>query len=365
MVQQNALEQPIKRSLFTPNIHVKPYEYPELIAFMEAIRHSYWIHTEFNFLPDIQDYKVNITEEEKQVITRSMLAISQIEVNVKRFWGDLYHYFPKVEIDAVGATFAESEVRHFDAYSSLLEKLGLNELFENLKSYKPLMARVAYLSDFMKKKNDDKKGFILSLIMFSLFVEHISLFGQFYTISSFNKEKNLFKGINNVILATSKEEEVHGNFGIELYRILRVENPELFTQEFFDELLSLSESAYKAEMDIIDWIYEGVELDWLPKDLIKGYVSQRYNKSLVNLGLDPKYQVDKQILNKTMWFDLEIVTTSDNDNFNKRNTNYAKKNIKTETDENKDDLFGDLDGANGNEPSNPVKNNDNDDDGLF
>jgi ribonucleoside-diphosphate reductase beta chain len=39
---------------------------------------------------------------------------------------------PKPEIGAVGFTFAESEVRHMDAYSHLLEILGLNEEFEKI-----------------------------------------------------------------------------------------------------------------------------------------------------------------------------------------------------------------------------------------
>jgi ribonucleoside-diphosphate reductase beta chain len=42
---------------------------------------------------------------------------------------------------------------------------------------------------------------------------------------SFNKEKNLFKGISNVVEATSKEEEIHGNFGSELINIIKQENP--------------------------------------------------------------------------------------------------------------------------------------------
>ena len=63
----------------------------------------------------------------------TMLAISQIEVAVKSFWGDLYHRIPKPEIGSVGSTFAESEVRHADAYSHLLEILGLNSEFKELK----------------------------------------------------------------------------------------------------------------------------------------------------------------------------------------------------------------------------------------
>ena len=112
-----------KRNVFSRRITLKPYEYPELYDYVDAIRHSYWIHSEFNFTSDIQDFKTHLTGVEKNAIKNAMLAISQIEVAVKSFWGDIYHRIPKPEIGSVGATFAESEVRHTDAYSHLLEIL--------------------------------------------------------------------------------------------------------------------------------------------------------------------------------------------------------------------------------------------------
>ncbi|WP_425330888.1 ribonucleotide-diphosphate reductase subunit beta, partial [Mannheimia haemolytica] len=167
-------------------LNIKPYEYPELLEFKDAIRHSYWLHTEFNFTGDIQDYRTTINDHERHVLTRAMLAISQVEVNVKRFWGELYCYFPKPEMDDVGGTFAESEVRHKDAYSFLLEKLGLNEMFSQIHEIEPLMNRIRYMESFMKDKDAGKGEFVLSLVLFSLFVEHISLFGQFIIMMSFN-----------------------------------------------------------------------------------------------------------------------------------------------------------------------------------
>ena len=41
--------------IFRKRQNLKPYEYPQLIEYLEAIRHSYWIHTEFNYSGDIQD----------------------------------------------------------------------------------------------------------------------------------------------------------------------------------------------------------------------------------------------------------------------------------------------------------------------
>src|SRR3989338_10777925 len=122
-----------KRDIFKKRINLKPHEYPELLEYVDAIRHSYWIHTEFNFTSDIQDFKVHVTESERNAIKNAMLAIAQIEVSVKTFWGNVYKKMPKPEIGSVGFTFAESEVRHQDNYAHLLEILGLNDEFEKIK----------------------------------------------------------------------------------------------------------------------------------------------------------------------------------------------------------------------------------------
>ena len=43
-------------NIFTKRKNLKPYEYPNLNEYVDAIRHSYWVHTEFNFTSDIQDF---------------------------------------------------------------------------------------------------------------------------------------------------------------------------------------------------------------------------------------------------------------------------------------------------------------------
>ena len=156
-------------NIFSKRINLKPYEYPNLNEYVDAIRHSYWVHTEFNYTSDIQDYKVHLNEKEKSAVERAMLAISQIEVAVKSFWGDIYKRMPKPEIGSVGATFAESEVRHHDAYSHLLEILGLNNEFKNLKKNPVIMKRVSYLESALKNVNsDDNQEFSESIIFISI-----------------------------------------------------------------------------------------------------------------------------------------------------------------------------------------------------
>ena len=134
ILYRNEQAQKRKSNIFEKRINLKPYEYPALYEYVSAIRHSYWIHTEYNYTSDVQDFKTRLTEVEQSAIKNTMLAISQIEVAVKSFWGDIYHKMPKPEIGSVGATFAESEVRHHDAYSHLLEILGLNDEFKTCKN---------------------------------------------------------------------------------------------------------------------------------------------------------------------------------------------------------------------------------------
>lgn len=325
----------MSRSLFKKRVNPIPFLYPELLEFKDAIRHSYWLHTEFNFTSDIQNYHVDVSGYEKNTITKAMLAISQIEVSVKTFWTRLYEYLPAYEISAVGVTFGESEERHFDAYRFLLEKLGMNELYERIHEFPALMKRVEYMEDFMRRKDEDKKGMILALILFSLFIEHISLFSQFYIMMSYNKFRNLFKGISNAVEATSKEEEIHGRFGIQLFQILHVEHNELFTPDFYEDLKHLASKAFEAEMGIVDWIYEGGDLDFARKDVVKAFIANRYNKSLDTLGVDLDFPVDEELLKETTWFDVEVLSTKETDFFNKRSTDYSKKQKQITAD----DLF--------------------------
>ena len=106
IIYRNNQAQKRQRNIFEKRINLKPYEYPELYEYVPSIRHSYWIHSEFNFTSDIQDFKARLSSSERNAIKNTMLAISQIEVAVKSFWGDIYHKIPKPEIGSVGATFA-------------------------------------------------------------------------------------------------------------------------------------------------------------------------------------------------------------------------------------------------------------------
>ena len=315
-----------KTNIFEKRINLKPYEYPNLYEYVNAIRHSYWIHTEFNFTSDIQDFKTSLNAVERNAIKNTMLAISQIEVAVKTFWGDVYHKMPKPEIGSVGATFAESEVRHHDAYSHLLEILGLNNEFKNLKKKPVIMRRVNYLETAVKNvKSEDNREFAESILLFSLFIEHVSLFSQFLIIMAFNKHKNVLKGISNVVEATSKEEQIHGDFGIDVIKIIKQENPDWFDDAQIQLTQDLCLSAFEAESKIVDWIFEDGELDFLPKAVVNEFIKNRFNQSLESIGIEKVFDIDEALVAQTEWFDDEIIGTKHGDFFVKRSIAYTKR----------------------------------------
>ncbi len=325
-----------KTNIFEKRVNLKPYEYPALYEYVDAIRHSYWIHTEFNFTSDIQDFKTNLSDTERHAIKNTMLAISQIEVAVKSFWGDIYKKMPKPEIGSVGSTFAESEVRHHDAYSHLLEILGLNNEFQNLKKNPVMMRRVNYLElALQNSKSEDNQQFSESVLLFSLFIEHVSLFSQFLIIMAFNKYKNALKGISNVVEATSKEEQIHGDFGIDVIKIIKNENPEWFDEDYTLMIQEMCNEAFYAESKIIDWIFEEGELDFLPKNVINEFIKNRFNKSLESIGVPKIFDIDEALLSETEWFDDEIIGTKHGDFFVKRSINYSKRTKSITSD----DLF--------------------------
>jgi ribonucleoside-diphosphate reductase beta chain len=255
-----------------------------------------------------------------------MLAISQIEISVKKFWTRLGDRFPKAEFEQIGVTFGESEVRHADAYSHLLEVLGLNNEFDQLLENPVIQGRVDYLKKYLTGAADNSnEKYTLTLTLFSIFIENVSLFSQFVIIKSFNKHLNCLKDIDNVVQATQKEEVIHALLGVYLIKQIQKEFPEWFNEEFYAKLYRACKKAFESECNIIDWIFEAGELDFLPKDVVKEFVKNRFNESLEMIGGKNVFEVDQEKLEQLKWFNVEILAEVNTDFFHKKPVTYSKK----------------------------------------
>lgn len=312
-------------SIFEKRVAFKPFEYPEIIEYKSAINHSYWLVSEWNFISDIHDFNVKLDDIQKSVLKNAMLAISQIEISVKKFWTKLGDRFPKAEFEQVGVTFGESEVRHSDAYSHLLQVLGMNNEFDQLLENPVIQGRVDYLTKYLKGASDNSnENYTLTLTLFSIFIENVSLFSQFLIIKSFNKYMNCLKDIDNVVQATQKEEQIHSLLGVYIINQIKKEYPEWFNDEFYAKLQRACAKAYEAESKIIDWIFEAGDLPFLKKDVVKEFVKGRFNESLEMIGAEKHFEVDSSKLSDLKWFEDEIHAEVNTDFFHKKPVTYSK-----------------------------------------
>jgi ribonucleoside-diphosphate reductase beta chain len=221
-----------------------------------------------------------------------------------------------------------------DAYSHLLDILGIEDDFEEVTEVPAIKGRIEYLDDYLDGvDSSDTEEYARSILLFSTFVEHVSLFSQFLIMTSFDKYEKKFKGISNAVEATSKEEQIHGLFGQELIETIRDENPNLFGERFEQDVHEACQKAYDAEMNILDWIFSEGELDFLPREYIDEFMKDRFNKSLERVDVEPLFETDDDLLEEVRWFDEDIMMTKDNDFFSKRSTTYNKHTTSVTADD--------------------------------
>ena len=312
--------------LFTEQIARKPDLYPWTKQFIDAIWKGFWTPDEFNFRSDYSQFKTDLTKEEQEVIVKTMSAIGQIEIAVKSFWADVGKHLPHPSIKDLGYAMANSEVIHNLAYEKILEVLHLTHVFEENLNEKVIRGRVDYLRKYLEKHyDDDKKQYVYSIILFTLFVENVSLFSQFYIIMHMNRNKAVMKDCAQQVQYTLNEEMLHAQVGIKLIQTLREEYPELFDQELQDRIQHECIESLKAESKVIDWIMGDYKVDGLSAPILKSFIAKRMADSLDQIGFDNSEIVyDQADVDETFWFDEELYGANMTDFFQKRPVEYAK-----------------------------------------
>lgn len=313
------------KNIFEERENIQPYEYPQLLKYTNAIWSAFWEPGHFTYARDKRDFEMDLPEYQKSIVERSMLAIGVVENKVKTFWARIDMRMPKTEISDAGHTFAGNEVVHRRTYEFLLNELGLSKKFEEVLTIPCMKGRVAYLTKYLKGINSrSNKEFTKSLILFVMLIENGSLFGQFLTLSSFGKYDNKLKNFSKVINATAREEVLHGKFGADLINIIKEENPEWFDVEMYDKIRRNVKKAFKAECDVLDWIFEKGELPWISKNEIKEFLKTRFNDSLEQIGMEPEYDVDESLLVTSEYMDTMLLSTKDFDFFDGKSTDYSQ-----------------------------------------
>jgi ribonucleoside-diphosphate reductase beta chain len=312
-------------SIFDFRQNYKPFEYPEVLQFTDAINKSFWVHSEVDFTADLQDFHSHLNFAEQQAIKKSLLAIAQIEVSVKTFWGNLYLHLPKPEFNGLGSTFAECEFRHSEAYSRLLEVLGYSSEFEKILDIPAIKKRIQYLGAALKNAKSDKpQEYITSLVLFTILIENVSLFSQFAIILYFTRFKGYMKNTSNIIAWTSVDEQLHANAGIYIINQIKKEFPEYLDIEKEAQIQEIVKESLLIESEILDWIFEDGELEKISKNDILNFMKYRIDDSLSKIGLSKIYNVSEADYVPMQWFEEEVFANSLDDFFAKRPVDYTK-----------------------------------------
>jgi ribonucleoside-diphosphate reductase beta chain len=313
--------------LFDTQISRKPNRYPWTQEFINAMWQGFWTPNEFDFKGDKHNFKRDLTEEERRIIVKTLTAIGQIEIAVKKFWAQLGDHLPHPSMSDLGYVLANTEVIHNQAYEKLLDTLGLQKAFEENLQEPVVKGRVEYLRKHLENSfTDNRKQYIYSIILFTLFVENVSLFSQFYTILWFNRYKNVLRDTAQQVKYTRNEEMIHAQVGIKIINTLRQEYPELFDQELEDKILKECASAFEHESALIDWMIGTYSDDKISAPILKEFIKSRFNSSLSSIGFGKLFNIDSELIDDTMWMDEETLGNNMVDFFHSRPVEYTKKN---------------------------------------
>jgi len=322
--------------IFEEQISRKPNLYPWTEKFIESMHNGFWTDKEFSFKSDVQQFKVKLNEQEREIVIRTLTAIGQIEVAVKTFWAKLGENLPHPSLQDLGYVMANVEVIHNNAYERLITTLGLEKVFEENLKLDWIQGRVKYLKKYTHRYyKDSKKQYLYALILFTLFVENVSLFSQFYVVNWFARFRNVLKDTDQQVKYTRNEENIHALVGIKLINTIREEYPELFDQDLIDKVTHEAQEAFEAESKIVDWMVNGIQEEGLSAATLKEFIKNRINESLVQIKFPKVFKVDKEIIATTMWFEEELLGNNMTDFFHSRPVEYSKKSQSFS----EDDLF--------------------------
>jgi len=300
--------------------HYKPFEYQTAFEFYKDQHRAHWLADEVPLSSDLNDWKLKLTESEKNLIGNILKSFAQTETYVNDYWSTkVAVWFPKHEIKAMACAFADFESIHAEAYARLNEELGLDD-FEAFMEDEEAKAKIDRLVELPGDTLRDKA---LSLAIFSAFTEGVNLFSSFAVLMSFQL-RNLMKGTGQIVEWSVRDESLHSKAGCWLFRTMMEEMPEL-NEGMESQIYEACDLSVKLEFDFIDKAFEMGEIEGLNKNQLKNFIKERANQKLIELGYNPLYNdIDPNLLKQMEWFGHLTSGKTHQDFFAGRVTDYSK-----------------------------------------
>lgn len=293
-------------NIFTPKERLRPYHYPEFLEAYYATIQSHWTHFKIPMTKDISDWQ-DVGEQERNVIGGLQKGFTLAEFRVGCFWRNIADTIPHHEISMLANAFSGNEDIHAVSYDHMEAALGL-DTYEAFKKDPICNQKIGQIISFL----DNRENLPLSLAVFSGAVEGVSLFSSFAILLSFNK-RGQFPGMTQILSYSANDEMNHSKWGINLYKTLIRECPELKPND--DDIYSGFDSVVKNEIAFVDQSFKYGDLETISKAEALDFVYYRANLKLMELGLKPCYELTNSFKPVRAYFDTIIKGKTMNDFF--------------------------------------------------
>jgi len=315
-------------SLLNASHAYKPFRYPWAYEAWLTQQRIHWLPEEVNMADDIKDWKHNLTDGERHLLTQIFRFFTQADIEVNNCY--MKHYsrvFQPVEISMMLAAFSNMETIHIDGYSKLVETIGMPETeYQAFMKYKAMKDKYDYMQKFGV---ETKEGIAMTLAVFGAFTEGLQLFGSFAILLNFPRF-NKMKGMGQIVTWSVRDETLHTQSIIKLFKTFVSENPVVGTEERRSNFYEACATIVNFEDAFIDLAFELGDVQGLTAIEVKQYIRYIADRRLRQLGLREIYLIDK---NPLTWLDELLNGVEHTNFFENRVTEYAKAATKGSWDD--------------------------------
>jgi len=266
---------------------------------------NHWMPQEINMSRDISLWKSKdgLTEDERRLVKRNLgFFVTADSLAANNIVLGTYRHITAPECRQYLLRQAFEEAIHTHAYQYITESLGLDEaeIFNAYHEVTSIRDKDEFLIPFIDVLTDpnfktgslesDQK-LLKSLIVFSCLMEGLFFYVGFVQILALGRQ-NKMTGAAEQYQYILRDESMHCNFGIDLVNTIKLENPNLWTSTFKDEIKELFYSAVELEYRYAeDTMPRGVL--GLNAPMFKSYLRYIANRRAQQIGIDYLYPAEE------------------------------------------------------------------------
>ncbi len=306
-------------SLLNASPVYKPFSYPWAHEAWHTQQKIHWLPEEVPLADDVKDWKYSLNAGEKHLLTQIFRFFTQADIEVNNCY--MKHYsqvFQPTEVQMMLGAFSNMETIHIAAYSHLLDTVGMPEVeYQAFLKYKEMKDKY----DFMQKFGvSTKEDIATTLAVFGGFTEGLQLFGSFAILMNFPRF-NKMKGMGQIVTWSARDETLHTDSIIKLFKTFVSENPEVWNEKLRSRLYEACATIVHFEDAFIDLAFEVGDVPGLTARDVKKYIRYIADRRLIQLGLNEIYLVEE---NPLPWMDEMLNGVEHANFFENRVTEYTK-----------------------------------------